>query len=195
MTNLVLLSGGMDSTLALYSAIASGQYTTALSIDYGQPHCVQEMSAAASIAHHAEVPLVRARVQLVGVHTPGAVVPARNMVLLSLAANWLDEQGGGTVFFGACADDDEGFPDCRQEFVAEFNQLMHRCELHVQVRAPWINMTKTQMLLKMIDVPGVEEAVGMSYSCYAGTEEPCGVCEACRKRQRAFDQLSEARPR
>ena len=195
--NLVLLSGGMDSALTLYHALGLEQRVMAMSFAYGQTHCVQENQAAASIAHHAGVPLTHVKLgsSLCGVGTPGAVVPARNIMFLSWAANWLDVQGGGTVFFGACAEDEAGFPDCREEFVLEFNRLLRLCELKVQVEAPWIHITKTMMLLKMIEVPGVEEAVRLSYSCYAGGREPCGWCEACLKRDRALQQLWVRRER
>jgi 7-cyano-7-deazaguanine synthase len=172
----VLLSGGLDSAVCL----ALNPDAVTLSIDYGQPHAQSELDAAARVAQHYGVEHVRADASLPTLHAPGdasMLVPGRNLVLLSLAAALAEARNLRRVVFGANADDRDGYPDCRREFIDAARAVM-------PVEAPLLDMSKEQIgaLARRLAVP-----VDMTWSCYyPAAGEPCGTCDACKSRERAL---------
>lgn len=139
MKAVVLLSGGLDSTTTLAYAISQGYETMALTVQYGQRHS-RELDSARAVARHygikqhvvldldlsylrtsaltsseVEVP-VRDSAEGIGDEIPVTYVPARNILMLSLAAGLCETEGGEAIFIGANAVDYSGYPDCRPEF-------------------------------------------------------------------------------
>lgn len=141
----VLLSGGLDSAVALAAARRTGLRCYALSVDYGQRHhaelsAAERVAASLGVAQHAVVKVdLRAlggsalTDDAIGVpkdRSPRAIergvpvtyVPARNMVFLSLAVGWAETLGDAAVYIGVNQLDYSGYPDCRAEFIAAFER-------------------------------------------------------------------------
>lgn len=207
----VLLSGGMDSAIALHWAIASyGRgHIFALSIDYGQRHGPRELSSARRIAHAARVEYVERAIVvpwgeslLTDGASASAVVPGRNVILATLAAVEVARRGGDAVVIGCCADDAASFPDCRAPFLdAMAGAVSAALDRPVKLVAPLLDATKASMLERAARIPGALEAVDLSWSCYcprsAGARAPiaCGECNACVLRARAFEAAGRCDPR
>ena len=196
----VLLSGGMDSAVCLAWAVKHhgrlDDIVDAVSFDYGQRHAAKELDAAKKIAATARVPLTVYDISDgVGDWCPtnsslvsedGAllgsdvVVEGRNRALIVSAALLHDPKLPDAVVFGACADDHEVFEDCRPEFFREVEE-----ELRIPIYTPLINKTKEEVVQLARDIGALNLAV-MSWSCYAGGDEPCGECGACLARTKGF---------
>ena len=205
----VLLSGGLDSMVCAALARESGFEVLALTVDYQQRHRV-ELEAAKRIAaeladRHLVVPLdlsafggsaLTADIDVpkdgVGDGIPVTYVPARNTVFLSLALAMAEAAGARDLFVGVNALDYSGYPDCRPEFVAAFEELANRATKagvegeRITVHAPLLHMTKADIAREAARL-GLD--VGMSHSCYdpAADGGACGECDACRLRAKGFE--------
>lgn len=184
MRSLVLLSGGVDSAVAL--AITGAKL--ALSFDYGQTHR-RELSAARAIAKHYGVehhqldihsvldipgPLT-GQGEIPDTHASTTVVPGRNLILLAIATGWAQQWGYGAVVIGANADDNAGYPDCRPAFIDTVDAATQQA-YGVTVWAPLLKMTKAEIIAtgRECQVP-----LDLTYSCYRGGVVQCGRCGAC----------------
>jgi 7-cyano-7-deazaguanine synthase len=201
-TTIVMLSGGLDSAVALYLAIAvhGRKNVRALSFDYGQRHAI-ELERAARIAASARVTheqitidLAWARTALItGGEAPpdshAAVVPARNTVLVSHAAARAAAERAGEIWIGCGAADAEAFADCRPEWINAMSVVL---DLGVapglRLIAPHIDRSKAQIIRRARELgPDCWHAVGCSWSCYSPADgRPCGACGACRARAAGF---------
>jgi 7-cyano-7-deazaguanine synthase len=215
----VLLSGGLDSYTAAAMARADGYRLFALTIRYGQRHA-QELVAARAVAaalgveRHIEFeadlslfggsslttnrPVPKDRV-LDGGGIPTTYVPARNTVFLALALAWTEALGLNDIFIGVNALDYSGYPDCRPEFVAAFEQLAVLATAggvsgsKVRIHAPLQHMTKAEIIERGLTL-GLD--YGLTHSCYdpdAGGR-PCGRCDSCALRAAGFAQQGLADP-
>jgi len=201
MTAIVLLSGGADSAVALYEAIADHTTVVALTVNYGQRSRTQEIKCAGAQCLTTNVPHYVFSVDGVANNcalardgaplptTPATspddtFVPMRNTLLVSSAAALAESLGGGDVILGATADDNAGYPDCRPEWVRAMNRvLMLGTKLaNVQLVTPFADMTKAQVVDRG-RLLGVDFT--QTWSCYAGTPTPCGECGACINRAAA----------
>jgi 7-cyano-7-deazaguanine synthase len=204
----ILLSGGMDSAVALAEARAAGFAAHALSIAYGQRHDA-ELAAAAAVA--AALGAVEHKVLALDLRAiggsaltadiavpeqpsagiPVTYVPARNTILLALALGWAEVLGADDLFVGVNAVDYSGYPDCRPAFVAAFEALANLAtragiEGHrIRVHAPLIALGKADIVRRGIAL-GVD--FGLTVSCYQadGDGRACGRCDACRLRAQGF---------
>lgn len=191
MSSIVLLSGGIDSTVCLGLAAKKSDDCLALSVNYGQTHR-RELHAAAAIAKHygvehheiniesaLDIPCAltgRGKIPETHANEPDATfVPGRNLVLLSLATAWANAWGYGTVVIGANADDKAGYPDCRPVFLHQLDDAI-MTGYRVGVWAPLLRMTKPEIieLGRTLDAP-----LHLTWSCYRGGAEQCGRCGAC----------------
>ena len=215
-TAIVLLSGGLDSMVCAGLAREAGFAVVALTIDYGQRHRV-ELDAATAIAakladRHFVLPLdlrqfggsaltdeIAVPKDGVARGIPVTYVPARNTIFLSLALGLAEARGARDIFIGVNALDYSGYPDCRPEFIAEFQRL---AELATKagvegepftIHAPLQRMSKAE-IAREAERLGVD--AGLSHSCYDplpdGTH--CGRCEACRLRVKGFAEAGIADP-
>jgi len=212
----VLLSGGLDSMVCAGLAREAGFSVTALTIDYGQRHRVELNSARAIAAEladrHIVVPLDLAAFggsaltsdidvpkDGVGEGIPVTYVPARNTIFLSLALGLAEANGARDIFIGVNALDYSGYPDCRPEFIAEFEGLANLATkagvegAGFTIHAPLLDMTKAD-IAREADRLGLNAA--LSHSCYDplpdGTH--CGRCDACRLRAKGFAEAGLADP-
>jgi 7-cyano-7-deazaguanine synthase len=205
----VLLSGGMDSAVALAEARAAGHACHALSVRYGQRHS-SELDAAARVAkalgarEHRVVDVDLRAIggsaltddiavpQSPGVGIPVTYVPARNTVLLALALGYAEVLGAHDLYVGVNAVDYSGYPDCRPEFVAAFEQLARLATkagvegAPFRVHAPLIALTKADIVRRGIEL-GVD--FGLTVSCYQADANgrACAFCDACRLRRAGFE--------
>lgn len=212
----VLLSGGLDSMVCAAIARERGYSVIALTVDYNQRHRV-ELDAAHAIAakladRHLVVPLdLRAfggsaltsdiAVPKDGVEPgiPVTYVPARNTIFLSLALGLAEASDARDLFIGVNALDYSGYPDCRPEFVAEFEKLANLATKAAvegekfTIHAPLQHMTKADIAREAQRL-GLDAA--MSHSCYDPRPDGrhCGRCDACRLRSKGFIEAGIADP-
>ncbi len=218
----VLLSGGLDSATTAAIAREEGYQIHALSIDYGQRHrfeldAANRVATALGIGHHKvlsidlaalggsaltadiEVPQGRSEEQI-STGIPVTYVPARNTVMLSLALGYAEVLGAANLFIGVNAVDYSGYPDCRPEYIAAFQQLANLAtkagvedRLRFRVHTPLIKMTKAEIICRGTAL-GVD--YGITHTCYAPNERgiSCGTCDACQLRQKGFAEARIADP-
>jgi len=213
----VLVSGGLDSMVSAAIAREQGYRLLALSVDYNQRHQI-ELAAARRIAtvlgaeRHVVLPLdlrafggsaLTAEIDVpkggVGEDIPVTYVPARNTIFLSLALGWAEAAGARDLFIGVNALDYSGYPDCRPEFIAEFEKLAEVAtkagvEGHpFRIHAPLQHLTKADIIREAARL-GLD--AGMSWSCYdpAPGGLHCGRCDSCRIRARGFEEAGIADP-
>lgn len=186
----VLVSGGLDSAVALAVTLAEGFKTTALVVDYGQRNREREVVCGRMQSGHqgADLKVVeflrKFAEQEGGEGVSPHYVPGRNGVLVAMALSVAESIGAVKVVLGATAEDRDGFPDCRPAYIAKWNELaalgMARAP---EVTAPLSAMTKAEVILRGIEL-GVDFA--RTWSCYGWEEVPCGTCGACVVRARGF---------
>lgn len=217
----LLLSGGLDSTTLLALAASEGYAIHALSFRYGQRHSA-EIDAAKKIASRygvvqhviadidlrvfggsaltsdIPVPMDRPIDSVSGI--PVTYVPARNTIFLSFALAWAEVLGASDIFIGVNALDYSGYPDCRPEFIAAFQEMARlatragvESESPVTIRTPLIDMSKKEIVALGLSL-GVDYS--MTTSCYApGPDgEACGHCDACQLRLRGFEEAGARDP-
>lgn len=175
--SLVLLSGGLDSLLALRIAMDNTDDVRAILFDYGQDAFQKEHAASRAITERLRVPGDVVRLPWIkSLRQPSNYYPARNLILLAHAANMVEAAGGGIVYYGAIRDDDADYYDCRPAFVAALSRAMPP---GVYIVAPTIQMTKTEVVAECLrrHLP-----IDLTWSCYAGGSEPCGECASCKQR-------------
>ena len=206
----VLLSGGLDSATTLAIAQRQGFSCHAVSFDYGQRHRT-ELDAAARVAESlgavehrvmaidwgniggsalTDMSIAVPETQTTGI--PVTYVPARNTVFLALALGWAEVLGSSDIFIGVNAVDYSGYPDCRPEYIAAFEQLANLATragtegATIRVHAPLIRLTKAQIIQR-----GVSLGVDYSWtvSCYQADDQgrACGRCDSCRLRKAGFE--------
>jgi 7-cyano-7-deazaguanine synthase len=193
-----------------------GFSVVALTIDYNQRHRV-ELDAAQRIANqladrHVVLPLdlrafggsaltsdIAVPKEGVGEGIPVTYVPARNTIFLSLALGLAEATGARDLFIGVNALDYSGYPDCRPEFIDEFERLANLgTKAGVEgdtfkIHAPLQHMTKAD-IAKEAKRLGLD--AGMSHSCYDPQPDGrhCGQCDACRLRSKGFAEAGIADP-
>ena len=208
---MVCLSGGMDSCVC--AALAARDYEAyALHCGYGQRTEERELRAAREVAQalrfrdflHLRLDLFR-RIggsaltdpsievpeapssEAIGSEIPVTYVPFRNAHFLSAAVSWAEVLGAKAVFIGAVEQDSSGYPDCRPAYYEAFQQLirMGTKEGDIAVRTPLIHMHKKEIVALGLELAA---PLDLTWSCYSGSEEACGVCDSCVLRLRAFEQ-------
>ncbi len=210
----VLLSGGMDSATAMAVASSNGHELYALSFDYGQRHG-NELDHARKIAKFFMAKahkVLRIELGKLGGSAltdeaidvpdadggwtgdkpiPATYVPARNLVLLSIAAAYAETVGAGSIFIGANAIDYSGYPDCRPKFLRAFEEaarLGTKCGVSgrpLRIEAPLLHLSKSQIVCLGASLLVPFE---MTWSCYRGGKRPCGRCDSCRLRAKGFEE-------
>jgi len=206
----VLLSGGMDSATTLALANQEGFECYALSFRYGQRHDA-ELDAAKLLARRFHAKMMRiVNMDLAGISNsaltdtsidipeqssegiPVTYVPARNTVFLSVALAWAEVLGAQDLFIGVNAVDYSGYPDCRPEYIAAFQEMANLATKaavegeEIKINTPLINLSKADIIQKGTDL-GVDFA--LTVSCYQADVRgrACGRCDACRLRKVGFE--------
>jgi 7-cyano-7-deazaguanine synthase len=211
--SIVLLSGGMDSATALSIAKSKRLSCYALTINYGQKHST-EIEKAKLIANHFQViehKIIEIDLTVFGGSAltdksidipenesqgiPVTYVPARNTIFFSLALAWAEVIGANSIYSGVNAIDYSGYPDCRPEYIEAMQELVNLATKatvegnSIAIEAPLLSMNKMDIIKK-----GIENDVDFSktVSCYQLTKQSksCGVCDSCRIRLKAFEELN-----
>src|SRR4030095_8231578 len=215
----VLLSGGLDSYTAAAIAKAEGFQLHALTVRYGERR-VREMEAALnvsfalSVERHIEldvdlsafggsaltgdIPVPKDRA-ISSTDIPPTYVPARNTVFLALALGWAEVLGAADIFIGVNALDYSGYPDCRPEYIAAFEQLASLATA-TGVQGGSFRIHAPLQMLSKADIIRKGQALGLDYglthSCYdpAPDGRPCGHCDSCQLRAAGFADAGVADP-
>ena len=207
---LVVLSGGMDSTVCAALAVRDfgAENVAALHIDYGQRTEKRERQAYQQICdrmgirtrlaikteffraiggsaltdEHIAVPDAP---ELIGGEIPVTYVPFRNSHFLSAAVSWAEVLGAVRIYIGAVAQDSSGYPDCRPEFYAAFNEVVRTGtkEGKIRVETPLIGLRKGEIVSLGLELGAPFD---LTWSCYRRDDQACGTCDSCVLRLRAF---------
>lgn len=202
-----LLSGGLDSAVALRWLLNEGHKVRCMGINYGQRH-IKEIEAAKAIAADSQVAFEVADLSGIqkflsassqtnsSIEVPeghyaaenmkSTVVPNRNMIMLSVAIGWAVNNKDDAVCYAAHSGDHSIYPDCRPEFADAVDRCAQLCDWHqVRLLRPFVEMSKTQ-IVKL----GAELKVPFekTWSCYKGGSKHCGKCGTCVERKEAFEQ-------
>ncbi len=214
-----LVSGGMDSCVTAAMARGECEEVAFLHVSYGQRTEVRERQAFDGIADYYKISrrLVvslesLARIggsSLTDENVPVAVngiadaasglvpmsyVPFRNAHLLATATSWAEVIGARAVYIGAVAEDSSGYPDCRPEFYAAFQDVINkgtRPDTHVEIKTPVINLRKSEIIRRG---RGLGAPMQLTWSCYQASERACGRCDSCALRLRAFREAGLSDP-
>ena len=219
----VLLSGGMDSCVCAAIAIQAhgAEHVALLHAGYGQRTQKRERQAFESIAdfydvqHRLVVQLDHFRVIGGSALTDGSIavpehqhipetsdvseipityVPFRNAHFLSVAVSWAEVIGAHSIYIGAVAEDSSGYPDCRPEYYRVFQELIRvgtRPETNMEIATPVIALKKSEIIRKGIELGA---PLHLTWSCYQSEDTPCGVCDSCLLRMRAFAEAGASDP-
>ncbi|HEY3422693.1 MAG TPA: 7-cyano-7-deazaguanine synthase QueC [Methanocellaceae archaeon] len=222
MRSIALLSSGLDSAVAFKMTYDITGVELAITFDYGQRAVKKEVERAKAICDRFQVrheviklPWLKAitATALVNknaaVPTPAAAdlddikgkaletahlvwVPNRNGAFINIAAAYADALKIDQIVCGFNAEEGATFPDNTPAFVDAINKSLHySTENHVKVIAPVIALDKEQIIRKGIEI---DAPLDLSWSCYYSREKPCGTCESCMRRARAFKKFGSEDP-
>src|SRR3954468_13094054 len=210
----VLLSGGMDSCVC--AALAARDHdTAALHISYGQRTEQRERDSFERICDGLGIDdrmIVRNEAfrliggsaltddsipvpesHSLGHDIPVTYVPFRNAHFLSVAVSWAEVLNASSIYIGAVAQDSSGYPDCRPEYYDAFNQVIRvgTKEGGIEITTPLIALRKAEIIRRGLELGAPLE---LTWSCYTGEREACGVCDSCVLRLRAFEAAGSKDP-
>ncbi len=213
MKKIVILSGGLDSTVLLYKEIADGHEVRALSVNYGQKHKNELNYATATckklgIEH--QIADLTSITKLLGgssqtdstINVPDGhyaeesmkvtVVPNRNSIMLNIAAGWAISTKSNSVSYGAHAGDHFQYPDCRKVFIEALRETFKLIDWEpIGLEAPFSELTKTDIVKmgSVLKVPFEE-----TWSCYKDGTVHCGTCGTCYERRLSFEEAGVTDP-
>ena len=201
-----LVSGGMDSVVALYHAHNEHEVVHSLSFQYGAKHNPKEIPLARKHSEKLKIPHVTVNLDFVAqtfksdlLSTGGdipdghyeeltmkkTVVPLRNGIMLTIAAGFAESRGGEGLVIAAHSGDHAIYPDCREDFMADMaGAIRNGTYAQIQLLRPFIAFTKAQ-IAKRGDELGVD--FSQTWSCYKGKQIHCGTCGTCVERREAFE--------
>jgi len=211
-----LVSGGMDSCVTATIANEENDELAFLHVSYGQRTEARERQAFEALADHYDVKLRLvislehlARVggssltdptisvappNLTSRAIPSSYVPFRNAHLLAAAVSWGEVIGARAIYIGAVAEDSSGYPDCRPEFYAAFQNVIDlgtKPETNITIRTPVIHLKKSEIVRTGFDLGA---PLHLTWSCYQADELACGNCDSCALRLRAFREAGMRDP-
>jgi 7-cyano-7-deazaguanine synthase len=215
--SIVLLSGGLDSCVALAIAKEETDVLRCLSVQYGQRH-VRELQSALNIATYYGIPLQmldlsslgdllatlhasalvdpsealpqKRRMSEMTARVPRSYVPGRNTIMLALAQSLAEALDADFIYTGFNAVDYSGYPDCRPIFVEAWNHLGHYATKRGYENNPIVLRAPLINLAKASVVRrgvDLQAPFSLTWSCYTGGEKPCGLCDSCIIRYSAFE--------
>ena len=215
-TAICLVSGGMDSCVTAAIANSENDELAFLHVSYGQRTEERERRAFEALADYYDVRLRLvislehlARIggssltdpaiavmpaDLRSQSIPSSYVPFRNSHLLAAAVSWGEVIGANAIYIGAVAEDSSGYPDCRPEFYAAFQNVIDlgtRPETNLIIRTPVIDLKKSEIVKKGLDLAA---PLQLTWSCYQSSDLACGNCDSCALRLRAFREAGVSDP-
>lgn len=218
MKAVILLSGGLDSTVCMAYAKEAGYELYPISFDYHQRHSIELESAkkVAEFYHVARHIVIETNMNAIGGSAltdtsidvpdgniksdeiPITYVPARNLIFLSYALSYAEAIGAERILIGVNALDYSGYPDCRPAFIEQFQQVANYAtkataadNKEILIETPLLNLSKKEIveLGTKLGAP-----LHVSRSCYRGGEKACGVCDSCQLRLKGFREAGIVDP-
>jgi 7-cyano-7-deazaguanine synthase len=215
--SVVLFSGGLDSTAALFWALKEYETVQALTFDYGQRHRI-EITMGQKLTRKIGIPHRILKVDLTQIGgsaltnlklsvpdytkaaelgPPSTYVPFRNGIFISLATAWAEVNRIQDIVSGFNVIDSPDYPDTRQVFVEAMEKAINLgtkasfSREKFRVLSPFVNMKKSDIIRQ-----GLSSGADFSYSvsCYTGDEIPCEKCSACVLRRKAWQEVGQEDP-
>jgi 7-cyano-7-deazaguanine synthase len=208
MKSVILLSGGMDSTLTATIALRESEHVSALHLNYRHRTERRELQAFGEVCDALEISerlvvdieflrtiggssltdhsidVTNANLEATAI--PSSYVPFRNGNFLSIAASWAEVIGANTIYIGAVEEDSSGYPDCRRSFFDAFERAIElgtKPETRIQIATPIIRLRKSEIVRESLRLGAPIER---TWSCYQSEKVACGVCDSCALRLRGF---------
>jgi 7-cyano-7-deazaguanine synthase len=213
---IVLVSGGMDSCVTAAIAGSENQELAFIHVSYGQRTEKREREAFEALADHYRVDLrlvisLEHLAQIGGSSLtdatiavtpadlssrkiPSSYVPFRNSHLLAAAVSWGEVINANAIYIGAVAEDSSGYPDCRPEFYAAFQNVIDlgtKPGTNIRIETPVIHLRKSEIVRTGM---GLGAPLELTWSCYQASERACGNCDSCALRLRAFREAGVPDP-
>lgn len=206
---IIVLSGGPDSAVVAFWAKKQGCQIYPITFKYGQiaqkeTECAQKIAeklgtttkfidlSALKEIFSGVTSLCNTDIPLTSEFSPPIIVPFRNAIFLSVAVAYAVSVGADKIFYGAQGSDEPFYPDCRREFYKAFEKAaqLGTCQ-EITIKAPFSGMQKSD-LIKV----GAELGVPfeLTWSCYLNGVKPCGKCESCVNRKKAFGEAGVTDP-
>lgn len=207
-SSIVLVSGGMDSCVTAAMARSENDEMAFLHVSYGQRTEAKERKAFNDIADHyginkrldvsieylakiggsslTDANIAVTEADLASTDIPNSYVPFRNANMLAIATSWGEVLGASSIYIGAVAEDSSGYPDCRPEFYAAFQQTINtgtKPDTQIEIRTPIIELSKAEIVQKGIEL---DAPLHLTWSCYRSEDLACGTCDSCALRLRGF---------
>ncbi len=214
----VLLSGGLDSTVCMAVARNKGLEVYPISFNYHQRHSI-ELEGAKKVAEFYQVKkhlIIETNMEQIGgsaltdttidvpdgnterTDIPVTYVPARNLIFLSYALGYAEVLGASYVYIGVNAVDYSGYPDCRPEFIQKFQALANFStkataaeHKKIMIKTPLQELSKKDIVLLGTKL---KAPLQFTHSCYKGGEKACGVCDSCKLRLHGFAEAGVKDP-
>jgi 7-cyano-7-deazaguanine synthase len=208
MKSIVLLSGGMDSTLTATIARQESDSVAALHLNYRHRTEKRELKAFGDVCDAlqfterlvVDIEFLRTiggssltddsigvtKANLAATAIPSSYVPFRNGNFLAIAASWAEAIGAKAIYIGAVEEDSSGYPDCRRSFFDAFERAIEigtKPETHIRILTPVINMRKSEIVTESFRRGAPLE---LTWSCYQSEDLACGQCDSCALRLRGF---------
>jgi len=217
---IILLSGGMDSAVALAEAINKGFEIAALHLNYGQRTQKRELKAFNDLCNYYSISeklivdieylqqignsslidrtLEIPKNQISSNQIPTTYVPFRNGNILAIATSWAETIEASAIYIGANTIDTSGYPDTSEEFLRAYEiaanlgtKFGKNGVENLKIYSPLINFSKKEIVLRGIDLNVPFE---LTWSCYENDEIACGECESCLLRLRGFREAGAIDP-
>lgn len=212
----VILSGGMDSTLSSYIAKNSGYELIAVHFNYGQRTQTKELKAFRDICeklnvlnkYEIDIPFFTQigasaltdksiEVPINGIEKgiiPITYVPFRNGIFLSIASAIAEKESASAMYIGVVQEDSSGYPDCTNSFINSIQKAINegtKDSTNIEIITPLVDLSKAQIVQEAIklNVP-----LELTWSCYKEEDEACGVCDSCRLRLNGFNEANSKDP-
>lgn len=218
MKAVILLSGGLDSTVCMAYAKDAGYELYPISFNYHQRHSI-ELESAKKVAQFYQVAshiVIETNMNDIGGSAltdtsidvpngdvqnheiPVTYVPARNLIFLSYALSYAEAIGAERILIGVNALDYSGYPDCRPAFIEKFQEVANYAtkataadHKEILIETPLLNLSKKEIveLGTRLGAP-----LHVSHSCYRGGEKACGKCDSCLLRLKGFREAGLTDP-
>lgn len=221
MKAIVLLSGGLDSTVML-AGIADKRQCIAITFAYQQRNHY-EIEAAKRISDYYNIqhkqiaisPAAFARSSLLAgsqtpvkdrtshhIHQggiPSTYVPGRNTLFLAYAIGQAEIHDAQEIYIGANRADSSGYPDARPAYLQAFQNLLNLATKQAiegappQIIAPLLSWDKKEIVKQGLQL---KAPLHLTMSCYDPTQEGshCGRCDACYLRKEGFLAIRKKDP-
>ena len=197
-----MLSGGLDSAVALYWSLAQGYKVDTLTFDYYR-RSRREIQACSELAKFSHCPnrkinlgflreiddTKKASKNLELLVAQSAYIPSRNLIFYGIAASFAEISDSKYIVGGHNKNDAENFPDSSPNFFDLFNETATLGRITKnktgKVILPFGKLDKSEVLLlgARLEVP-----FQLTWSCYKSGKRPCEKCLSCRLRAESFQK-------